>query len=61
MPRKSILTVTVTILVVTLCHLAPRQSSAQTAAAVALTGVVTSQEEGSMEGVVMGPTSPSQW
>ena len=53
MPRKSILTAAIALLVIALFHFAPRQLSAQTGDAVALTGVMNSQEEGRLEGVVV--------
>ena len=53
MPRKSILIVAIAILVVALFHLAPRQLSAQTGDEVALTGMMSSQEDGRLEGVVV--------
>ncbi len=53
MPRKRILTVAIAITVIAIFHLAPRLLSAQTGDAVALTGVMNSQEDGRLEGVVV--------
>ena len=53
MPRKSVLPVVIAMLVIAPFLLAPQELSGQTSDAVALRGVVSSQQEGNMEGVVV--------